>query len=178
MDPRRQLTVIAEVVEVAAATGAGVWLRGGWALDFFLGRVTRPHLDIDFFGAAEHAGAIVARLHERGYRNAPGPPPEQQRDLLTADGVDVSLALVGRDEDGCPTVAGGPYAGSRWPEDLLTWRFPGEIAGVRCPIVGPRAQIEIKRMMPIWVPGLRRRDKDAWDIARLRAALLTPPDRA
>jgi len=38
-------------------------------------------------------------------------------------------------------------------------------------IVGPAAQIEITSMMPEWVPGLRRRDKDAQDIARLRAAL-------
>nr|BFE68098.1 hypothetical protein GCM10020092_013990 [Actinoplanes digitatis] len=41
-----------------------------------------------------------------------------------------------------------------------------------CPIVSPRAQIEIKEMMPVWVPGLARREKDRRDIALLRAAMV------
>jgi hypothetical protein len=44
------------------------------------------------------------------------------------------------------------------------------LRGITCPIVNPRVQIEIKRMMPSWVPTLRRRPKDADDIARLEAA--------
>ncbi len=173
VDSRRQLDVIAEIVRLADATGVDVWLRGGWAMDFFLGEVTRPHLDIDFFCAASDADRLVAALHEHGYRDDPGPPPEQQRDLVTADGIEVSFALLGRDTDGCPTVAGGPHAGARWPTDLLTWQ-PCRLGDVTCRIVGPRAQIEIKEMMPVWVPGAPRRDKDAWDVARLRAALLSP----
>ncbi|QTD97580.1 hypothetical protein [Streptomyces cyanogenus] len=39
------------------------------------------------------------------------------------------------------------------------------------PIVDPRVQIEIKRMMPVWDPSRPRRAKDAEDIARLEAAL-------
>jgi hypothetical protein len=42
---------------------------------------------------------------------------------------------------------------------------------VRCPIISPHVQIESKEMMPVWVPGRRRRPKDAEDIARLRQAL-------
>ncbi|MCC3291384.1 hypothetical protein [Arthrobacter sp. zg-Y1110] len=48
-----------------------------------------------------------------------------------------------------------------------------ELEGIRCPVISPEAQIEIKRMMPVWVPGFRRRDKDAVDIAKLEAALRT-----
>jgi hypothetical protein len=49
-------------------------------------------------------------------------------------------------------------------------RLAGHIGAVACPIISPRAQIEIKRMMPAWVPGRPRRAKDARDIAVLRAA--------
>lgn len=38
-------------------------------------------------------------------------------------------------------------------------------------MVAAEAQIEIKRMMPVWDPRRPRRAKDAEDIARLRAAL-------
>jgi Aminoglycoside-2''-adenylyltransferase len=54
----RQLGLIGEVVEVAAAVGVRVWLRGGWAMDFVLGEITRDHVDIDWFGWARDAGTL------------------------------------------------------------------------------------------------------------------------
>ncbi|MCF3119016.1 hypothetical protein IPZ68_04730 [Streptomyces arenae] len=35
----RQLRIIAEVMDVAETHGISVWLRGGWAMDFFLGQM-------------------------------------------------------------------------------------------------------------------------------------------
>ncbi|GAA3340132.1 hypothetical protein GCM10020358_26530 [Amorphoplanes nipponensis] len=138
-------------------------------MDFFLGEITRPHRDIDFFCSAPDADDLVARLVALGYRPVPG-NDALQRDLVGPDGLDVQIALLGRDHDGCPVVPAGPYAGARWPVDLLDGP-PGRIGDVECPIVSPRAQIEIKEMMPVWVPGLPRRAKDSEDVARLRAAL-------
>ncbi|MFF4898183.1 nucleotidyltransferase domain-containing protein [Streptomyces sp. NPDC001068] len=45
----RQLRLTGETVEIAKALGVEVWLRGGWAVDFFIGEVTRDHADIDWF---------------------------------------------------------------------------------------------------------------------------------
>ena len=42
-----QLELIADVVATCQSIGAPIWLRGGWAMDFFLGWVTRDHADID-----------------------------------------------------------------------------------------------------------------------------------
>ncbi|WP_041832844.1 nucleotidyltransferase domain-containing protein [Actinoplanes sp. N902-109] len=165
-----QLSVIEQIVRVTTAAGLDVWLRGGWAMDFFLGEVTRPHVDIDFFCRATDADRLAGLLHGLGCRDDPGPPAAQQRDFRTPAGVEISFALLTFDPQGCPTVGGGPYAGERWPSDLLDGP-PGFLGGVECRIVAPRAQIEIKRMMPVWVPGMRRRAKDAEDIARLTAAL-------
>lgn len=64
-------------------------------------------------------------------------------------------------------LGGGPWRGVRWPVDLLTAAGRGRIAGLECPVISPRAQVEIKRMMPEWVPGMPRRPKDAEDITRL-----------
>jgi len=47
----------------------------------------------------------------------------------------------------------------------------GRIGFVRCAILDLNAQIEVKRMMPIWVPGRPRRRKDVDDIARRQSAL-------
>jgi hypothetical protein len=92
-----------------------------------------------------------------------------QRDFLR-DGVDLGVALLGRDATGHVVVPAGPHEGARWPAGMLDGP-PGHLGGLTCPVVSPQAQIEIKKMMPVWVPGLPRRDKDRADIELLTAAL-------
>jgi hypothetical protein len=164
-----QLRLIAEIVDVAHRLGVPVWLRGGWAMDFYLGRVTREHRDIDWFVGVAQADGLVAALEARGFVALPGAHPEIQRDLAK-DGEDVSLALVGRDADGHAVVPAGPYAGERWPAGMLGERI-GRIGEQSASVIEPAAQVEIKTMMPVWVPGMRRRAKDLADIALLEAAI-------
>lgn len=52
-----------------------LWLRGGWALDFFLGRVTRAHDDVDFVTWLRHAPRVKATMLALGYRAVPTMPP-------------------------------------------------------------------------------------------------------
>ncbi|MFB6817521.1 nucleotidyltransferase domain-containing protein [Streptomyces sp. NPDC056347] len=165
----RQLRLIAEAVEVSEAVGVPLWLRGGWAMDFFLGEITRDHGDIDWFARAGDARALADELLRRGHRPVPGSPPDLQLDFVK-DGLESSFTLVDRDATGAVVVAGGPWAGAPWPEGMLD-AGPGRIGDLRCAVVSPRAQIEIKRMTPVWDPSRPRRPKDAEDIARLEAAL-------
>ncbi|WP_225838328.1 nucleotidyltransferase domain-containing protein [Streptomyces sp. NK08204] len=165
----RQLALIAATLEMSRRDGTELWLRGGWAMDFFLGEITREHGDIDWFAWAWDAARLRTALTGLGHRPVPGPPPDLQLDF-TKDGLDSSFTLLDRDDAGRVTVAGGPWAGTLWPEGMLGTE-PGRIAGLAAPIVSPRVQIEIKRMMPVWDPSRPRRAKDAEDIARLEAAL-------
>jgi hypothetical protein len=55
-------------VAAAAERGVEVWLRGGWAMDFFLGEVTRDHRDIDWFAWTGDADVLGAELGRRGFR--------------------------------------------------------------------------------------------------------------
>ncbi len=90
-----QLQLIADVRATCQSIGAPVWLRGGWAMDFFLGRVTRDHVDIDWFAGAVNAPGIISALAGRGYRVVPGPPADQQVDL-SKEGEDLELRLAVR----------------------------------------------------------------------------------
>ncbi|MFD3806820.1 nucleotidyltransferase domain-containing protein [Streptomyces sp. NPDC058611] len=172
MDVRRsehQLRQIAEVLGTARGLRVPLWLRGGWAVDFFLGTVTRDHGDIDWFARADDAGILAEGLLRLGYRPVPGPPPELQLDFAK-DGLESSFTLLARDAAGRVVVAGGPWAGAPWPAGMLDGGS-GRIGATRCPVVSARAQIEIKRMTPVWDPARPRRSKDAADIALLEAAL-------
>ncbi|MFF6907971.1 aminoglycoside adenylyltransferase [Streptomyces sp. NPDC012389] len=119
----RQLRLIAETVRIADALGVDLWLRGGWAMEFFL-----------------------------------------------KQGEESSFALLDEDGSGHVVVAGGPWAGERWPDGMLEGPL-GRIGATACPVISPAAQIEIKRMTPVWIPGRPRRAEDAEDIRVLETAL-------
>ncbi|GAB4103140.1 hypothetical protein GCM10028790_21590 [Micromonospora taraxaci] len=164
---RRQLASIAEVVGVAGAAGIPVWLRGGWAMDFQLGAVTRPHVDVDWYCWHEDANRLATLLLARDWRLDPRMPVTTQLDLFTAD-VEASFAYLGRDSDGRPTVGGGPWVGTPLPAGMLD-APPGRIGALTVPTISVAAQIEFKQMYPVWMPERPRRSKDADDLALLRA---------
>ncbi len=167
---RRQLTAIAEVQTVASELNVDVWLRGGWAMDFYLGRVTRDHADVDWFVWATDLSTLADALIANGWTDLAEHPAGQQSDLVKGD-VEMGLAPLAKALDGQVVVGGGPWAGELWPERMLDDALEARLGGISCPVISPRAQVEIKRMMPIWVPGRPRRPKDAEDIAHLVNAL-------
>ncbi len=167
---QRQVAAVADVVDAAADLGAEVWLRGGWAMDFYLGEITRAHLDVDWFVWADALPGLVDELLRRGWTDLAEHPPEQQRDIVRSD-VQMGLAPLTTGSDGCPAVGGGRWQGGRYPARMLADAVDGLLDGVRCRVIDPAAQVEIKQMMPVWVPGRPRRPKDAIDIDRLLLAL-------
>ena len=100
---QRQVAAVADVVGVAADIGAEVWLRGGWAMDFYLGEITRDHLDVDWFVWADAMPSLVDKLLRHGWTDLAEHPPEQQRDLIQGN-VEMGFAPLTTASDGCPVV--------------------------------------------------------------------------
>jgi hypothetical protein len=165
---KSHLDLIHEILLIAEPD-CELWLRGGWAVDFFVGDITRDHVDIDFFAWHDSAATLTQRLIARGFDVVPGPPVAQQRDFAK-NGIDVSFALVARNEKGDVIVAGGPWAGAEWPGGMLDGPTC-TLHGVTCRVISPQAQIEIKEMTPVWIPGRPVRQKDQVDVRRLEARL-------
>ncbi|MFJ8581635.1 nucleotidyltransferase domain-containing protein [Micromonospora sp. NPDC093277] len=171
----RQLDAIREVTGLAERAGVAVWLRGGWAMDFHLGEVTRPHVDVDWYCWRRDANALAALLGGHGWRPDPRMPADTQLDLLRGD-VELSFAYLDRDADGRVVVGAGPWAGTPLPDRMLDAE-PGRIGPLSAPIIGVAAQIEFKEMFPVWMPARPRRAKDAADLARLRSSVPDPRGR-
>jgi hypothetical protein len=165
---QRQLALIGDVARLAAEAGVDCWLRGGWALDFLLGRVTRPHGDIDFFIWAKDADSFARVLEQNGFDCVPGPPPEQQRNFCKG-GEELHLGLVRGEASGDVVVAGGPHEGAAWPSGMLGDEI-GRIGEITCRIVSAESQLEVKERWEEWT-GRAPRDYDAADVMRLRAVL-------
>lgn len=160
---------IAELVTLADDLGIPVWLRGGWAMDFFLGCLTRDHADIDWFALTGDGRWLADGLIGQGFQDVTATAPGQQIDLVRGD-VLHGIGLVQLGSQGEPLVAGGPWAGEPWPEGMLDGPV-GRIGEVSVRVIAPLAQVEIKQMTPTWNPRLRRRQKDLDDITAIRSKL-------
>ena len=164
-----QLALIGEFSQIAGSREIPFWLRGGWAMDFFLGRVTRPHEDVDLFARACDAARLVEALTAQGFAESPGPPPERQRNLVR-DGVEFHITLLERAPSGEVFTAAAPPDWEPWPEGMLG-TASGRIGALSCPIVSPESQIEVKHKFREWRPDLPEREKDSADVELLEAAL-------
>jgi hypothetical protein len=66
-DTKAQLAVLATLAERFASARMRFWLRGGWAVDFLLGEVTRRHGDIDLVTWLRHRRRICQVLTDAGF---------------------------------------------------------------------------------------------------------------
>jgi hypothetical protein len=66
-----QLAAIANVEALLDAAGIDHWLFGGWAVDFWVGRITRPHHDVDLAVLLVDRPAIHEALLAGGWIHTP-----------------------------------------------------------------------------------------------------------
>jgi hypothetical protein len=64
-----QLAALAQVGKLLDQAGFGYRLFGGWAVDFYVGEVTRRHDDIDLAVSLEEAPAIGSLLETDGWQH-------------------------------------------------------------------------------------------------------------
>jgi len=67
----QQLSALARMSEQLEDAGVEYWLFGGWAVDFYVGSVTRAHDDLDVAVWLEDMPRIAELLQSDGWRHAP-----------------------------------------------------------------------------------------------------------
>ncbi len=101
---RVQLAAIGELHHELSQQAIPHWLFGGWAVDFHVGRVTRPHDDIDLAVRATDASRVHGVLARCGWEivdEADGYRTYQRHD------VKIDVAWVDDDDPGWPPDAFG-----------------------------------------------------------------------
>jgi hypothetical protein len=165
----RQLSLIEDFFAIADDAGIECWLRGGWAVDFFLGEVTRTHGDIDLFVWASDGAKIISLLQRAGYRKVEGPPSDEQFNFVK-EGEELHVALLARTPTGDIASAGKRWSDTPWPAGMLNAPL-GRIGNIQARVINPEVQLWMKEMLPTWLPDRPLREHDRGDIERLRAAL-------
>jgi aminoglycoside-2''-adenylyltransferase len=111
-----QLEALARVGALLDAAGIDHWLFGGWGRDFYEGRVTRPHGDVDFAVWLKDRPRIEEVLFAEGWTHTPDPDEDGGTGYRVGP-VLLELTFLVRDElgDPCIDLKAGP---ARWPERL------------------------------------------------------------
>ncbi len=124
-----QLELIDEMARLFDRAAIRFWLRGGWAIDFHLGRTTREHADIDLVTWLRHRERIRSMLTAQGFSVVAGYPEPQL--VLEKRGQEASFLFIAHHE-GRVVVPGyerWPFRPGGFPEARKTLR------GVRARVV-------------------------------------------
>ncbi len=124
-----QLDAIARVAQLFRERGIDHWLFGGWAVDFWVGRVTREHGDADLAVRLPDRPSIRQLLLGEGWHVSPV-DDEAIGAGYRRDDVLLELTFVETDDDGRVLIAfaDGPAVWSTIPFGDVT----RELLGVRC----------------------------------------------
>jgi hypothetical protein len=107
-------------------------LFGGWAVDFYAGRITREHDDVDIAVSLQDYERIAELLAADGWKHAPE-PDEDGGTGYERDGVRLELTFLVRDDEGhvCVPLRSGLV---RWSDDAFGTRVEA-LQGVRARVI-------------------------------------------
>src|SRR5829696_2310751 len=92
-DYDRGLSMVGSASDALERAGLEHWFFGGWAVDLWVGGLTRPHEDIDVLVWRRDQGRVHEALHEAGWVHTPTP-----EDLVgtnyALDGYELQLTFV------------------------------------------------------------------------------------
>ena len=118
----REMTVedLCEFLALVESLGIEIWLDGGWAVDAWLERQTRPHADVDIVIETVALATLVDALRARGYGDVPRDDTRAWNFVLgDADGHEVDFHVIDLAPDGTG-IYGPPPPEFVFPADSLT----------------------------------------------------------
>jgi lincosamide nucleotidyltransferase A/C/D/E len=156
---------VCKFLDLAASLGVELWLDGGWAVDAWLGRQTRPHADVDIVIESKDLPTLVDALRERGYGDVPRDDTRAWNFVLgDRDGHEVDFHVIDLAPDG--TGIYGPLPPEFiFPADSLT--AVSELCGHPVRAIPPHRLVEFHTG---YVPD----DHDRADVLALCAAFDLP----
>jgi hypothetical protein len=121
--------------------GIAYWLFGGWAVDFYVGSVTRTHDDVDLAVWLVDLPRIAELLQNDGWRHA---PLDDEDGGTGYERGTVRLELTYLVRDGDRRIVTPLHHGQvAWPDEALA-NGADELCGVRARLVGLDALIRDK----------------------------------
>lgn len=137
---QEQLDILRELNRIFTRIEGQFWLRGGWAIDFLLGEITRPHEDLDLVTWIDQREALEKSLLDAGYERFP--VSGRQTDFKKGN-VDIQFLYLTHSEDGQLIPNGLPEWVWR-PDALQSERH--HLGGMEIRVLSPEQLLEEKEV--------------------------------
>ncbi|MDX8365544.1 nucleotidyltransferase domain-containing protein [Cytobacillus sp. IB215665] len=139
-----QLTVLSDISSISETLKIEFWLRGGWAIDFLLGKVTRPHDDIDIVTWIHDRERLENELKKAGYEQTPVRQEFRNRQSdFKKDSVEVTFSYITHSENRKLIMNELPEWVWR-ADSLSSQRFM--LHGISAKVLNPRQLLEEKEV--------------------------------
>ena len=163
----RQLSALAEVSDSLQKARIAYWLFGGWAVDFYVGSVTRLHDDIDLAVWFVDVPQITKLLLTNGWRHAPS-DDEDGGTGFERGGVRLELTYLVHGDDGRAYI---PLRSETvvWPGKDALADDVGELRGVRSRLIGIESLLHGKAKPREDVEDAAKDRADFTHLSRLRS---------
>lgn len=106
--------MIAELGDLLGDADVRFWLSGGWAVDFYVGQITRSHTDVDIVVSLDDRPNVFGLLDRAGF----GSEPLDKREGIVwyeRAGVRLEITFISESPDGSIVTPG--YEFWPWPTD-------------------------------------------------------------
>jgi hypothetical protein len=139
-----QLKVLGEISAISEPLEIKFWLRGGWAIDFLIGKITRPHDDIDLVTWIQNRERLENALANEGYEQLTVRKKFRNRQSdFRKDNVEVTFIYITHSSNGNLIMNGLPewiwQADSLLPQSLL-------LHGISANVLNPKQLLEEKEV--------------------------------
>ncbi|HEX4128046.1 MAG TPA: nucleotidyltransferase family protein [Acidimicrobiales bacterium] len=154
-DNESQLKALGRLHELFQSQGIDYWVFGGWAVDLYAGRLTRPHADIDVAVWVKDLDRIDKMLGQAGWHHAPQGNEDGYTQYIH-EGARLDLAFLARDDNGdvyTPIQNGrGDWRSGAFGDDVAT------LLGVRAHVVSCSSLLSDKQEVQT-DPSTRAKDR-------------------
>ncbi|MBV7331203.1 hypothetical protein KFU94_23795 [Chloroflexi bacterium TSY] len=134
-----QFALIREIDAIFRRVDLPFWLRGGWAIDFLLGQITRSHSDIDLVTWKRHSSQVrdLLTLADFAFDSDIG----IQMDF-TKTGQEISIIFIGKNVSGQIFTPDVPEW--IWLPNALS--LPAcQLCDLWCPVLSPEQMVDEKK---------------------------------
>ncbi|TFB15016.1 hypothetical protein E3U55_12225 [Filobacillus milosensis] len=159
-----QLKVLAEISEITDELEIEFWLRGGWAIDFLLGKITRPHDDIDLVTWIHNRERLEKALKKAGYEPIPVRKQfcNRQSDFHKGN-VEITFSYITHSVNGSLIMNGLPEW--KWMTDsLLSKNF--KLHGISANVLNPKQLLKEKEVYQQIGRTPRQKDIESKEVLR------------
>ena len=136
----KQLKIISEINAICLNLKFHLWLRGGWAIDFLLGKVTREHSDIDLVTLIQYREELERAMVSAGFKKIP--ISMLQTDFIKGE-IDVSFVFVRISVEG--KIIGNGFPDWEWRNDSLPIQ-KYDLKGISINVLNPYQLLEEKKV--------------------------------